>query len=48
MVIAAMKLKVSYSLEGKLINIFKLLIIPFLISLLKILLNDLKKQPYHV
>ena len=47
-VIAAMKLKVSYSLEGKLINIFKLLIIPFLISLLKILLNVLKKQSYHV
>ena len=36
-------LKDTYSLEEKLINIFKLLIILFLISLLKILLNDLKK-----
>ena len=43
MVIAARKLKDTYSLEEKLINIFKLLIILFLISLLKILLNDLKK-----
>ena len=45
---ALQAMSLSTEPPGKFINIFKLLIILVLISLLKILLNDLEKQPYHV